>query len=72
MSRALGLAAIGTILLIGGCDGPLDTGGSNGGESDTRCVDVTSYDDNWQNDMECTRPDGTVFYTDYAGAETYE
>jgi hypothetical protein len=38
----------------------------------TTCVDVTSYDYNWDNDMQCTRPDGTVFYTDYAGAATYQ
>ena len=36
------------------------------------CIDVTSYDNNWNNDMKCTRPDGTVFYTDYAGAREYE
>lgn len=34
----------------------------------TTCVDVTSYDNDWSNDMRCTRPNGTVFYTDYAGA----
>ena len=34
----------------------------------TECVDITSYDFDWSNDMRCTRPDGTVFYTDYAGA----
>lgn len=37
----------------------------------TRCEDVTSYDYNWDNDMRCTRPDGSVFYTDYAGAAQY-
>jgi spore germination protein YaaH len=31
------------------------------------CDDVTSYDHNWQNDVKCTRPDGSTFYTDYAG-----
>jgi hypothetical protein len=36
------------------------------------CKDVTSYDYNWDNDMLCTRPDGTTFYTDYAGARAYE
>lgn len=36
------------------------------------CEDVTSYDYNWDNDMLCTRPDGSTFYTDYAGAEAYE
>lgn len=36
------------------------------------CRDVTSYDYNWDNDMLCTRPNGSTFYTDYAGAEAYE
>ena len=36
------------------------------------CDDVTSFDYNWQNDMLCHRPDGTTFYTDYAGARAYE
>ena len=38
----------------------------------TNCTDVTSYDHNWDNDMYCTRPDGTTFYTDYAGARAAE
>ena len=37
-----------------------------------RCEDVTSYDYNWDNDMKCTRSDGSTFYTDYAGAERFE
>ena len=37
----------------------------------TTCVDVTSYDYNWDNDVKCTRPDGSVFYTDYSGADQY-
>lgn len=37
----------------------------------TRCVDVTSIDYNWYNDMRCTRPDGSVFYTDYRGAAQF-
>jgi len=36
------------------------------------CIDVTSYDYNWKNDMLCTRPDGSRFYTDYAGARYFE
>jgi hypothetical protein len=36
------------------------------------CEDVTTYDDNWDNDMLCTRSDGTTFYTDYEGAEQFE
>jgi hypothetical protein len=38
----------------------------------TECVDVTSYDYDWSNDMRCTRPDGSVFYTDYEGAAAQE
>jgi micrococcal nuclease len=37
-----------------------------------KCEDVTSYDYNWDNDMKCTRSDGSIFYTDYAGAERFE
>jgi hypothetical protein len=33
----------------------------------TTCIDVTSIDYNWDNDVLCTRPDGSKFYTDYAG-----
>jgi hypothetical protein len=36
----------------------------------TRCIDVTSYDHNWNNDVLCTRPDGSTFYTDYAGGRS--
>jgi hypothetical protein len=38
----------------------------------THCVDVTSYDYNWNNDMFCTRPDGSTFYTSYVGAAQYD
>lgn len=31
------------------------------------CKDVTSYDHNWNNDVLCTRADGSTFYTNYAG-----
>ncbi len=61
-------------------DAPNDLG-SNPDESDsepsdparteTTCIDVTSYDQNWDNDMLCTRPDGSEFYTDYEGASKY-
>ena len=54
--------------------GPSDVYASE--ETDTRsattCVDVTSYDYNWDNDMLCTRSDGSRFYTDYAGAARAE
>ncbi|MBR2841228.1 hypothetical protein IKE80_00355 [Candidatus Saccharibacteria bacterium] len=33
------------------------------------CVDVTSYDYDWDNDMYCASPNGTHFYTNYEGAE---
>jgi hypothetical protein len=36
------------------------------------CTDVTSYDYNWDNDMLCTKPDGSKFYTSYEGARTFE
>lgn len=36
------------------------------------CRDVTSYDNNWDNDMLCTDEYGRQFYTDYAGAGRYE
>jgi hypothetical protein len=36
------------------------------------CEDVTSYDYNWDNDMKCTRSDGSIFYTDYEGADRFE
>ena len=39
--------------------------------STVSCRDVTSYDYNWDNDMLCTRPDGTQFYTSYDGANQY-
>ena len=35
------------------------------------CRDVTTYDYNWNNDMLCTRPDGSTFYTNYQGARDY-
>lgn len=35
------------------------------------CEDVTSYDYNWDNDVLCTNPDGSTFYTDYAGGRKY-
>lgn len=34
------------------------------------CVDVTSWDYNWNNDMRCTRSNGSTFYTSYSGART--
>lgn len=42
---------------------------SQGGPSG--CVDVTSIDYDWHNDMLCTRSDGSQFYTDYDGAARF-
>lgn len=39
---------------------------------DGSCVDVTSIDNNWDNDVLCTREDGSQFYTDYDGATRFE
>lgn len=36
-------------------------------ESDSTCNDVTSIDYDWDDDVLCTRPDGSQFYTNYAG-----
>ncbi len=36
------------------------------------CENVTSYNYDWQDDMYCTAPDGTHFYTSYEGANYYE
>ena len=33
------------------------------------CKDVTSYDNNWNNDMKCTSSDWTVKYTSYEWAK---
>jgi hypothetical protein len=38
-------------------------------ESDSTCTDVTSYDYDWDDDVLCTRPDGSQFYTNYAGGD---
>jgi hypothetical protein len=38
-------------------------------ESDSKCTDVTSYDHDWYDDVLCTRPDGSQFYTNYAGGQ---
>jgi hypothetical protein len=54
---------------------PTTSGSPAAGSADSpagTCEDVTSYDYNWDNDMKCTRSDGSTFYTDYAGAERFE
>ena len=35
------------------------------------CIDVTSYDYDWDNDVLCTRHDGIQFYTSYEGADAF-
>ncbi len=37
----------------------------------TTCIDDTSHDHDWSNDMLCTRPDGTRFRTSYDGAKRF-
>lgn len=37
-----------------------------------RCVDVTSYDYNWNNDMRCKSSTGETRYTSYSGAARLE
>ncbi len=36
------------------------------------CVDVTSYDNNRDNDMKCYKSNGEVFFTNYETAEVFE
>ena len=36
-----------------------------------RCRDVTSIDQNWDNDMLCARADGSRLYTSYEGADEF-
>ena len=33
------------------------------------CIDVTKYDDNWDNDVLCAGEDGSRFHTSYDGAD---
>lgn len=40
-------------------------------ELSATCKDVTSYDYNWDNDMLCTRTDGSRFYTSYEDAKNF-
>ncbi len=69
-----------SIVVIIACIALASIGGDNSwigrlfGSSDSEeitCVDVTSYDHNWNNDWRCTRPDGSQFYTSYSGAAEY-
>lgn len=38
-------------------------------DANSTCTDVTSYDYDWDDDVLCTRPDGSQFYTNYAGGD---
>lgn len=51
---------------------PVDEVVARGTKTVWRCVDVTSYDYNWQNDMKCTSSTGEVRYTSYSGAAILE
>lgn len=42
------------------------------GSGRAHCVDVTSMDHNWDNDMLCYRPNGKRFYTSYEGAARFK
>jgi uncharacterized protein YabE (DUF348 family) len=51
---------------------PVDEVIGRGTKIKWRCLDVTSYDYNWQNDMMCTSSTGEKRYTSYSGAEALE
>src|SRR6478672_5112292 len=65
------LGRVSLVVIILGCVDALAGCCSQPGAPGT-CEDVTSYDCNWDNDMKCTRSDGSVFYTDYGGAARFE
>ena len=62
MRIVLAALVFASILSATGCSGEPNAG---------TCEDVTSYDHDWNNDMLCTRTDGSTFYTDYAGAKVF-
>lgn len=39
--------------------------------SKTTCIDLTTYDYDWENDYLCRNPDGSEFYTSQEGAQNY-
>jgi len=41
-------------------------------EGNSKCTDVTSIDYDWNDDVLCTRPNGTQFYTNYAGGRAVD
>ncbi len=54
------LGRVSLVVIILGCVVALAGCGSQPGARGT-CEDVTSHDYNWDNDMKCTRSDGSVF-----------
>lgn len=78
---AVMLGGTGTLLILSTLDGLPDVSLHHAPAPATRdhhappprttCRDVTSLDHNWDNDMLCTRPDGTQFYTSYDGARRF-
>ena len=63
-------ALVVAVLAVAGCGGSTAAGSPHSAAGS--CEEVTSYDYNWDNDMKCTRSDGSTFYTDYTGAERFE
>lgn len=41
-------------------------------DDNSKCTDVTSIDYDWSDDVLCTRPDGSQFYTNYAGGRAVD
>ena len=41
-------------------------------DSNSKCTNVTSYDYDWDDDVLCTRSDGSQFYTNYAGGSAVD
>jgi hypothetical protein len=68
----LALAACGQGAAVKAVTKTVGVNSAGGASAAGTCKDVTSYDYNWNNDMLCTRSDGSKFYTDYAGADRFE
>lgn len=68
MGRSVALTAVlGFVcLILAACGTPEIEKPSPG-----KCLDVTTIDSNWGNDMWCARDDGTTFHTSYEGAELW-
>lgn len=65
------LGIIFSLTLIGGL-GVWIIGSIFSSTEPAKCVDVTSIDYNWDNDVKCTRADGSTFYTDYSGGRKHD